>query len=579
MSLNAYFQAWPEDDKTKQWPVAPAGMIANPEHYEAILSDLVADSACLLVLWPNHGAWLGICRNLQRMYQCKVYGRAMSESERNEVDHALRNMPVIPPGALGNLPRFAEEFAARVRQTHDFFTGRRVSSRAAFDELLRLALDESRKIQAGNNWEDDRAPRAAIDRQLRAMQRWTARGRSPSREEREGTREALAVVSRLRGLDTNKEWATRIEELSAAFYEGLQSDVGEAPLQNASEIGSLDEFGLLLDDTHRDCRSLSGRKLLSQPKGPPVVWEELAGNIDPVRRMVEKGRVPSQRERAEIHRALTTFDGAIANPCPAIHDFLEEMTDRLARIDAYYTWLVTEGKFAGQETGSIDASSVHCMTLGGEMRVAFVRSSSPDPGLYVCVSEKAVTSERTGAGIEYDFMRYQPTTKNLIQLVACKGWAPSEIRWNAHSDWLAYLIPGKSPSVAWAETRKPGERGRVSAAAFAWATKGSNLIALDIVSRSVFRVNADTGKKKPLVSLPDDVQPPALRLTWTIAPGGDIMAADVWPQRRADRSLADRLRRRSPGRERSQDVYCVSGGAILVTQRRDRLPGHHRQGF
>ena len=62
-SIHAYFQTWPEDDKTKQWPTQhPAGMIADPDHFAAVVSDLVADVACLLVVWPSHGGWIDAFR-------------------------------------------------------------------------------------------------------------------------------------------------------------------------------------------------------------------------------------------------------------------------------------------------------------------------------------------------------------------------------------------------------------------------------------------------------------------------------------------------------------------------------------
>jgi hypothetical protein len=522
-SIHAYFQTWPEDDKTKHWPTTPAGMVAGPEHFAAAVSDLIADVACLLGVWPSHGGWIDAFRQLARMDQCARFGRKLSERERADLDRALASLPAIPADMLTTIPGFAVDFASRVRQAYDYFRGRRVNSRAAFDELLRQVLDETRQVQLGRMWDEDQAPMAAIDRQLRAMRRWAANGRSPAQQEREATRHALQIVSRLRGLDRMQEWAKRVEELSDAFFEGFaeEGDTGRMPVPLGEE-----EFNLLLDETRRDCRSLSGRALMSRPQGPQVVWDEAAKKLDPIGRMVEKGYVPTQRDRAEIHRTLTGIntggEQAVPNPCPTIHDFLEDITERLRRIDAYYTWLVTAGRFAGKETASIDAGSLRCVTLGGEMRVAFVRTAGTDPGLYVCVSEKTVTSDRAG-GVEFDLMNYLPTSKDLIRLVPCEGWAPAEIRWNAHSDILAYRVPGAQPQIGWCNTREAGERGRVNGAAFAWATKGSSLIGIDLIARSVFRVDAESGATKAVVPLPDDVAPnvpPHL----AIAPGGSALA-------------------------------------------------------
>ena len=47
--------------------------------------------------------------------------------------------------------------------------------------------------------------------------------------------------------------------------------------------------------------------------------------------------------------------------------------------------------------------------------------------------------------------------------------------------------------------------GRVAADAFAWATHGSSLIAVDLASRTVFRLDVATGDRRDLVNLPGDV--------------------------------------------------------------------------
>src|SRR5206468_3139974 len=122
-----------------------------------------------------------------------------------DLDRALASLPAVPAEMLATVPGFGEDFAARVRQAYDYFRGRRVNSRAAFDELLRQVLDETRQVQLGRMWDEDQAPMAAIDRQLRAMRRWTANGRTPTQPERTATREALVIVPQLRGLDRMQE--------------------------------------------------------------------------------------------------------------------------------------------------------------------------------------------------------------------------------------------------------------------------------------------------------------------------------------------------------------------------------------
>jgi hypothetical protein len=164
------------------------------------------------------------------------------------------------------------------------------------------------------------------------------------------------------------------------------------------------------------------------------------------------------------------------------------------------------------------------MTLGGGMRLAFARAGD-EPGVYVCMAEKVCTRQTT-AGVDIDVMRYLPTTRNLLRLISCEGWTPRDIRWNAHGDYLAYLIPaapGQAAQVGWSETRAPGEKGRVTADAFAWATQGSSFIAIDLAGRQIFRINADTGQRKDLLTLPEDSQP-NVRPQIAIAPGGQSLA-------------------------------------------------------
>jgi hypothetical protein len=421
------------------------------------------------------------------------------------------------------VPGFAATFVDRVRQVFDYSKGRRASSRAAFDELLRAVLQQTLEILAGRNWDDDQEPLAAIDRQLRAMRRWTTGGRSPSSEERESTRAVLAVVSKLHGLDRMTEWAARVTELATAFCDDLPPGE-EAPAAATAEIASVEAFGVALDECLRDCRSFSGHGLFHKTTADEVVWSEAAKNLAIVRRMLDQGRVPTRRERSEIHRVITAIGPALPSPCPAVHDFLPDMAERLARVDVYYAWLVTAGPYAGKETGNIDEAGVQCVTLGGEMRVAFARAGD-EPGIYACMAEKVCTKEETD-GVEIDVMRYLPSTRNLIRLVACEGWMPSEIRWNAHSDFLSYRIPAAAAQpaqIGWSETRAAGERGRVTADTFAWATQGSNFIAIDVAGRKIFRVNAENGQRKELVCLPEDARP-GITPQIAVAPGGGALA-------------------------------------------------------
>ena len=250
--------------------------------------------------------------------------------------------------------------ARRARQAYDYFRGRRVNSWAAFDELLRQVLDEARQIQLGRNWDDDIAPLAAIDRQLRAA---CGAGRptgTPRRLDRRARQRAFTLggrFARLRRAGSDAGVGPgAIADLSNTFWWVLRKNPAQALFQRPASIASEEEFSLLLDETQRDCRSLSGRTADGKAapyKGQQVVWDETGQKkLDPIRRMVEKGYVPTQRERGEIHRALTSIDGsgggAKSNPCPAIHDFLADITHRLRRIDDYYAWLVTAGQICRQ---------------------------------------------------------------------------------------------------------------------------------------------------------------------------------------------------------------------------------------
>ena len=203
----------------------------------------------------------------------------------------------------------------------------------------------------------------------------------------------------------------RIQELSAAFQNdlpGKPTDISRAP----QEFESIEQFSACLQETIRDCRSLSGRTLFHKPKGPELAWAEAVPPLDRIARLIDKDYVPTQRERAEIHRALTGIDASRPNPCPTIHDFISEVSSRFRKIDSYYTMLVTTGRYAGQEAAEVKSVSLACVTLGGEMRVAFAQTDGPKPGIYVCRSEKSVTRERTGE-VEFDLMRVSAHVQEL----------------------------------------------------------------------------------------------------------------------------------------------------------------------
>ncbi|HET6250462.1 MAG TPA: hypothetical protein VFE47_22430 [Tepidisphaeraceae bacterium] len=499
---------------------APNGMIADADEFKSALADLISDAACLVVLFPNSDTWVDAYRQMERLNQRVVFGRELDEAERAEIQRALENIPEPPGELFANVPDFAGGFVRRAQQVFNFSRGRRAATRAEFDELLAVVLAQTSEILSGRNWDEDQQPLAAIDRQLRAMRRWTAGGREPTAAERDATRAALAVVTKLRGLDRMAEWAGRVGELAVAFCDDLPAGDG-ANVVAAVDINSTAEFSRMLNECIRDCRSFSGHGLFHKPTGGEIAWAEMAMRLGKIRRMLDQNVIPTRRERSELHDAISAFDAAAASPCPAIHDFQIDIADRLRRIDAYYAWLVTAGPFAGKETGSIDAAGITCVSLGGEMRVAFVRTGGAEAGIYVSRAEKICTTEQAGQ-INLEVMRYLPSTRDLLRLVPCDGWAPAEIRWNAHSDWLAYLIRGDVPQIGWAQTREVGEKGRVGGSAFAWATKGSSLIVIDVAGRSIFRINAEDGQRKELMSLPDDM-PGNIVPRILIAPGGDSL--------------------------------------------------------
>ena len=523
-SAHLYFQLL-LGEGVKQAGAAPAGMIADPDDFKAAIADLLSDAACLAVLFPNSDMWIDTYRQLERLSQRANFARELDDAEKAEIERALTNLTEPPADLFANVPDFSSGFLDRARQVFDYSRGRRASTPAAFDELLRAVLQETPDILNGQNWDDDKPVLAAIDRQLRAMRRWTAGGRQPTAEERDGTRTALSAIAKIRGIDRMTEWAARVAELATAFCDDLPAGSG-SPVAASGQIASVEAFGLLLDECHRDCKSLSGGgALFHESTGPEIIWSDTAKQLAIIRRLLDQGRVPTRRERAEIHGVITGFDANATSPCPTIHDFLPDITERFGRVDKYYEWLVTVGPYAGKETGGIEEAGVQCVSLGGEMRVAFVRATGVEPGICVSRAEKVCAKETAGE-IEFDVMRYLPSTRDLLRLVPCDGWTPSEIRWNAHGDLLAYLIPGEKPQVGWTETRAPGEKGRVAANAFAWATKGSNFIAIDLSARMIFRINADTRQRKDLASLPDDVvQMIAPQIA--IAPGGDCLAFTI----------------------------------------------------
>ena len=158
-----------------------SGMVSDPKTFPAaMLADLIADTACLLVVWPDQQPWLDVYRQLSRMNQVTLYGRQLNAAERGEIDRALGALAPLPAELFFNATDFSATYVDRVRQVGDYFGGRRAGSRAGFEELLRAVLEEARTIVASRNWDDDVAPLANLDLQLRALRRWIAGGRQPT---------------------------------------------------------------------------------------------------------------------------------------------------------------------------------------------------------------------------------------------------------------------------------------------------------------------------------------------------------------------------------------------------------------
>lgn len=572
LAVHDYFQRWPADDEPTT-PFDPSGMIADARQFTAVVEGLLADAACLLVLERGNPAWRNVFAALARMHQTAVYGRQIDGSRRHEIAAALlaaTRERVVP---LPNLPRFFDDFSDALRQTADYFVGRRASSRQRFDELLDVAQRQCVQIQIGGNWESDVPLLAEIDRQLRAMRRWTAGGRLPTPPEQQATAAALSAAKRLRGLEKVQQWADRLQELAAVFAGNLAAfgTAASNPVivePTADQIPYLTpgQFSDTLDETLRDTRALAGRGTLTPPAGPQVVWDQVVRQLEPIARLFEKNQAPTRRQREEIHRVLTGVrQGVSENPCPLVHDFLPDLCRRLELIDAYYTWAVTAGPFAGKEIGRLDGVTARCVTLGG-LRLAFAQSDGAKPGIYVCHAEKVTTPLIVG-DVSIDVMRYLPSTRDLLRLVECEGWQPTAIAWNAHGEYLAYSIPGDAPQVGWCAAGTAGEIGRAAAGAMVWATRGESLILADATSRTLFRHNVRTAKRQDLAALPEDLDP-AIPIHLSIPPGGDCLTftcgrrertLELWMVEFAGAGPVCRMRQKFPGATAVLPFWTAAG--------------------
>lgn len=518
--VQACFQDWKPDesDATRRETAAaePTGMIASPDAFKVMLSETITDAECAVAISPQAEQLPRIVRQLRRMQQVAEYGRALTAGERDQIDTMLAGLEFPPGLRFASVPDFTQDFLPRVRLLNDYFHGRRISSRAIFFDLLRKTRDEATKLAGdGFGWGQDKPITEAIERQLRAIQRWTAGGRAPTAPEQAGTSQVLGAVHTLKGIDKLQEFARRVDDLKGAFEKWPPPGTDPTPEAPPAEsedahagIPSKEAFEKLLAGLVLDAQSL--RKHADQNDDEPGTkrWLAVASSLGKMVDFLKPTKKRTERQRLDLIAVLADAPASGPNPFPEVLDFWEDFRARLDQASAYFQWLMARPPYAESESRAVESTGIDQVILGSERRLAFARIAGASPGIFVCRLEQTFATAATG-DMEVRLTNYLPNTDGMLQVAPCDGWRPTAMRFSPHGEWLAYVVqaPGAAPAVGWCNSRDPAVPVTRPGAAFAWTSKGDVLIIADPAGKAILRVDPQNNEVKTIAPLEDDGDP------------------------------------------------------------------------
>ena len=516
-TIDAYLQLWPAEDGLAEKPDnAYPPQILRPEHAGFLRQNALDDLE----------AWLGVRpddRELIELHECllRIRRGAAAREARRAVDVLSSARLEAADNPFPSVPDFVEALRAACHSLGAYVGGQRIASQAVFDQLLEQARAELRSVIGRAPWAERRALYAALDRQLRAMRRWSRRGRIPTPQERTLTHQALSEAIELEEDQTHADLVRQLRELDAAFqsWESIGPDPRTEEAERDEGITSQEQFLELLDEAAFETGELGYHFPAPDPTPRQEPAARIAHKLELMRTLCEAGKSSSTRDREEAASVLEDVAALSPDLCATIPDFKEDLRARIESLTAWFKELMRSPEFAVREVRPVSLKRIESLRIGAVTgaRNAFVVPRGKQAGVYRCGCERVGAGESEAHGLRIHLSEFLPTSEGLKLLVPSAGRQITDLSWSLSYDFLAFRYPDEN-AVAWVQVGRisyldghtgryddrigiPGEHGRTAALAYTWTSGANAMLVADPERGKLARLDVESGEQTDLVDV------------------------------------------------------------------------------
>ena len=516
-TIDAYLQLWPAEDGAAEEPDnAYPPQILRPEHAGFLRQYAIDDLEAWLGVSPDDLELIELHRCLLRMRR----GVALREARRAaDVLSSARLEAADNP--FPNVPDFVEALRATCRSLGAYCGGQHIASQTIFDRLVEQSRAELRRVIGRAPWTEKRPLYAALERQLRAMRRWSRRGRAPTSEERTLTHQALSDATELEGSQTHADLVRQLRELDAAFqsWESLGSDPRAEEREADERITSQEQFLELLDEAAFETGELGYHFPAPDPTPQQEPAARIARKLELMRTLCEASKPSSTRGREEAASVLADVATLSPDLCPTIPDFKEDLGARVESLTAWFEELMRSPAFAAREVRPVSFERIESLRLGAVTgaRNAFVVPRGKQAGVYRCGCERVDAGESEVHGLRIHLSEFVPTSEGLKLLVPGGGRQITDLSWSRSFCFLAFRYPDEH-AVGWVQVDRinhldghtgrydgrigiPGEHGRTAALAYTWTSGADAILVADPERGKLSRLDVESGERTDLVDI------------------------------------------------------------------------------
>lgn len=501
VGLDALKNPHPPDNVASPSEPLPAA-IGSPQDAEAYLSHAVYQTAVLLNQQPMEEELAELHRLLLKIDQSFHHGRVLSEDRRIQIVDKLNTAASRQPE---NLTRLLVNLG-------NYIKGKKIASRSVFADVLDRTIQDARSKIKTFSYADARPVWATVERQLRAVQRWTVGKREPSTVEREMTHNILQEsAAALEDNKTEKDFVRCIRELDAAIQQWEELDVDRELKLDIEPITSNEQLLDGLQEVEEICQELANRPAFTDPTAEQEPIIEIIHKLSKMKRLSQKEHKSTTQERAHVMSIVADADKVSSDLCPTVPDFREAFIADIQRLVNGFGQLMKTPEFAASEIRPLEREGTygHVISPKNWVLMGFVQSEGKTPGLHRCGYEGVDAGREQDEEMDIELARFNPNREKLACLVPSEGKRITDLSWDPYGYMLAFRRPDES-IVGWVRAGNvamPLETGEVTGSNYIWTSKGDGLVVSDTEAGKLCRIDIATGESLALTDLDDDGDP------------------------------------------------------------------------